>query len=684
MRPLLVLLWLGSGLLCAQVPDTCLRLVPLHLVVLGSSTAAGVGPSDPDSAWVPRYLRSLQTLHTDYRITNLARGGYQTYHLMPDGYQPGPGHPQPDPARNISRALRLQPDAIIVNLPSNDASALVGAKVQMQNFRRMSRLADRAGVPLWVCTPQPRAFERDQVAIQRALLDSIEAAYGDRSIDFWRGFADEEGLPLRRYDAGDGIHLNDAGHRRLQQRLQAAGIPGSRPPATRPPDHRLRWLSQDLFCAQGLGALRLRLINVGQTSEGTLVLRWQQGDSLRIQRHPLTLPACTPLTESLDLDLRGGPWQVKAWVEDSLLGARTDTLRWAGDLHAVPPPRVVGDTVCLDQSAELLARAAPRDQVYWYQRPDAAPVLASGTQLQTPPLRRDTTWWAAVERGPLRRQRTLRTVDRFDRDGHGLMVDLWLRQPLTIDSLRLPLNSRGEQTVRLWTRRGSHRGHETQRAGWKLWDSVQVRVDQGWTWVAPAPRSFLPGDTVALYVQLSDPSRRLRYDATDRPATFDTPELVLVTGSSLSHAFGGVHFPRIANLGLSYHFEGGSCQSRRLPVIARVSPPPPAWAGDTALAVGDTLRLAAPVGYRYRWSTGDSSRAITVAVPAGVDSLEVSLTLTDGQGCIRTDSLRVYVRDSRTGWQGPGGIRWPVKVTVPEPEFFFPLPAHTKSHVPRR
>ena len=44
-----------------------------HLVVLGSSTAAGIGPADPSQAWPARYQRYLRTQGVDVRLSNLAR-----------------------------------------------------------------------------------------------------------------------------------------------------------------------------------------------------------------------------------------------------------------------------------------------------------------------------------------------------------------------------------------------------------------------------------------------------------------------------------------------------------------------------------------------------------------------------------------------------------------------------------
>ena len=56
----------------------CAQATSIHLVVLGSSTASGSGPSTPDSAWVNRYRNYLQDINPLNQVTNLAIGGTTT------------------------------------------------------------------------------------------------------------------------------------------------------------------------------------------------------------------------------------------------------------------------------------------------------------------------------------------------------------------------------------------------------------------------------------------------------------------------------------------------------------------------------------------------------------------------------------------------------------------------------
>lgn len=203
-----------------------------EIVVLGSSTSAGTGPSKPENAWVERYRAYLKAEFPKFQLTNLAVGGYTTYHVQPSDYAPGGNLPRPDKSRNITMALALKPNAIIINLPSNDANADYSAEAQMANFERITALARQSGVPCWVTTTQPRNFEHDSAAVRlskRSLLltvrDAIKQKYGEHTLDFWTQFAEADGSIKAMYGNPDGVHLNDAAHALLVQAAIKAKIP---------------------------------------------------------------------------------------------------------------------------------------------------------------------------------------------------------------------------------------------------------------------------------------------------------------------------------------------------------------------------------------------------------------------------------------------------------------------------
>ncbi len=196
------------------------------VVVIGSSTAQGVGASVPDSAWVNRFRYKSYQKDTRVIVENLARGGYTTYHILPTDNDRGEEVGiSVDTLRNISKALSREPSAIIVNLPSNDAANFFSVEDQMTNFRLMEREATDKGIPIWVCTTQPRNFSNNaQIELQEIVRDSIINYFGSHTIDFWNDISDTDGRISPDLDSGDGVHLNDKGHLILSDKVLKANI----------------------------------------------------------------------------------------------------------------------------------------------------------------------------------------------------------------------------------------------------------------------------------------------------------------------------------------------------------------------------------------------------------------------------------------------------------------------------
>lgn len=191
------------------------------IVVLGSSTAYGAGASPIDSSWVGLFHKYMFQKNTRFSVINLARGGYTTYHILPTGTSVPPGVTiQIDTVRNMTKALSYNPTAIIINMPSNDAANNFGVSQQMDNLTLLNNVAQNLGIAVWISTTQPRNFNNPaQIQIQYDVRDAILNQFGLFAIDFWNGVADTNGFILNAYDVGDGIHLNNAGHRLLFERV---------------------------------------------------------------------------------------------------------------------------------------------------------------------------------------------------------------------------------------------------------------------------------------------------------------------------------------------------------------------------------------------------------------------------------------------------------------------------------
>lgn len=191
-----------------------------RIVVLGSSTAEGAGPKAWENTWVNRLRTHLEPSGKTH-VFNIARGGYSTFQIMPNEAI-FPNRPKPDPERNITKALGLNPHAILINLPSNDTTSGYSVEEQLANFDTIVRLAEQAGVKVWVTTTQPRNLSPEKRQDLMRLRDEIRAKYEDKSIDFWSEVALEDGNVNPKYDSGDHIHLNDAAHAIFFDRVKAA------------------------------------------------------------------------------------------------------------------------------------------------------------------------------------------------------------------------------------------------------------------------------------------------------------------------------------------------------------------------------------------------------------------------------------------------------------------------------
>lgn len=199
-----------------------------RIVVLGSSTAAGTGPSNLNNAWVNRYRTYLTEMDTRYEVLNLALGGFATYNILPTGTTiPAGVNRVIDTQRNITKGLELLPGGLIINMPSNDAASGYPVADQIANYNLISADAMSDNVPMWVTTPQPRNFGSNttNLNIQLQMITETNTLFGDFAVDFWTGFpiANNNGI-LPIYDSGDGIHMNDAAHEILFERILGKGI----------------------------------------------------------------------------------------------------------------------------------------------------------------------------------------------------------------------------------------------------------------------------------------------------------------------------------------------------------------------------------------------------------------------------------------------------------------------------
>ena len=195
------------------------------IVILGSSSAYGYGATVYDSAWVGKFTAYVQRKNTQNIVFNFGIPGYTTYqNLCPTGFVPPANRPAPNSSFNITAALALHPDAIIINMPSNDAANDYSVAEQQANFERAMHLADSANIPVWVTTTQPRNnMTVSQTSSQITMRDWIYTRFGDKSVDFWTTIANGDGSIVPFYDY-DYAHVNNFGHDVLYKRMIAETV----------------------------------------------------------------------------------------------------------------------------------------------------------------------------------------------------------------------------------------------------------------------------------------------------------------------------------------------------------------------------------------------------------------------------------------------------------------------------
>ena len=187
---------------------------------MGSSTSYGYFPdgTSRDSSWtfkVNKYYKQAAIIDSIY---NIAASGKDCYTGMPTSYIPPPGRNLPDPLYNISRVLNFspKPDILIVNFPSNNYEWLSNEEI-LFCLRTIRDSAVANNIRCFVTTTQPREysqfFEREKLKDLKSL---IEAEFGVYSIDFWTDITLDPPIIIKpQFSAGDGIHLNPAGHTML-------------------------------------------------------------------------------------------------------------------------------------------------------------------------------------------------------------------------------------------------------------------------------------------------------------------------------------------------------------------------------------------------------------------------------------------------------------------------------------
>lgn len=651
---------------CLQAQDDqnpCASLQPYHIVVLGSSTAAGTGPSTPDSAWVNRFRLYQEGIHPGNQVTNLAIGGTTTYHIMPTGFVPPVNRPNPNPSNNVSQAISLQADAIIVNMPSNDAANNFTVAEQMSNFNTIATTAANAGIPVWVCTTQPRnSFGVAQNAIQTQVRDLVLQTFGNRAIDFWNPFANNNLDIDPLYDSGDGVHLNDPAHRLLFQKVRAEAILGHLFDTASTTDLAIVDFVQvdGHACGDSLALWQGIATNLGPSSNSDLYVDVEVFDlpTNTASFYPDTLfggiGTCEADTFWLTLNTYAGAdlalQAVLANANDP--NPQNDTsIQLNYQVPGFPQLSSINDTVCLGDPAVLQASSNDlNDTIFWYNAASGGAILQGGEAFPLGAIAAPEERYAAAVRGPLFYSEALETVSNTTTNWNGIMFDVVAHVPLTIDSLRLRINSTGPQSVVAFTKVGTHIGAQNNAVAWQVWGSDLVNVVAAGDFkVVQFPELVLQqGDTLGVYLYMQQSNATLSYRWSASPGVFSNSELSVLSGTGVSHTFTNLYYPRHWAGEVFYHHgfaETGTCASPRTLVSAAVSQPVISLGNDTSIYASDTLVLQASTGFAsYFWQTGSTTDSLLVdANTFGLGPSIFWVEGTDPFGCTARDTIEVTI-----------------------------------------
>lgn len=188
-------------------------------LVMGSSSAFGAGASSYDNSWAGQ----LQSIAAEFgaEVVNIARGGYTTYQALSTRCNVASDRPQPDSAHNVDLAIELGADLVILSFPSNDAASNYSAEETAYNLLYLRAALAAEQVPLLVLGAQPRNMATSKQRLLVELDNLLKPRFSPCLVELYPLLVDNTGNLASRFDSGDGVHLNDAGHQIIFDQLQA-------------------------------------------------------------------------------------------------------------------------------------------------------------------------------------------------------------------------------------------------------------------------------------------------------------------------------------------------------------------------------------------------------------------------------------------------------------------------------
>jgi len=619
---------------------------------------AGSGPSSSDSTWVNRYRKYLQNINPANQVTNLAVGGTTTYHIMPSWFLTPTGKPAVTPAKNVTMALSLNPDAIIVNMPSNDGANGFDVNEQMSNFITLYNEADTAGVQMWVCTTQPKNTNTAKKIIQTEVRDSIFNYFGNYAIDFWTTIVGTNNDIDTLYDSGDGTHLNNAGHRILYNRVVSEDIVNLVSDTLQYLDYVLNdiYFENISACGDSNTSINAVIGNIGTNNSSNLSLNFEIKDNATgiFSIIPFSISAinsCSIDTVSLVVNTYNSiDFSVRSYIVSSDTIKSNDTSQNKKIVTLGHPLiSVQNDTICRGGVGMLMAQGnSINDTVIWYDSLVGGQIIGYGNNFNLSNVLTSITYYPEVVRGDLFYSNSLFTTSNASTNWNGFMFDIVANDTLTIDSIQINMNSVGAQTVIGLNRMGSHIGHESSNIGWVPWGTENITVANpgDFKTVIFSPVTLNSNDTLGVYLYLQTSSSYLSYQNSGGAQNVSNSTIQVLSGTGISHTYGTSYSPRNFSGEVFYHYgfrPQGDCISPRLAVEMVVSNSNYSLGNDTSLALNQSITLGSPIsGATYLWSNSATTSQINVDTSnSSLGSNTIWVQITDGLGCVFYDTIIV-------------------------------------------
>lgn len=654
-----LLLLFSSPLFAQQQSSPCLEAKSVTIVILGSSTAAGTGPSSSDSTWVNRYRAHLQSINPNNQVINLAVGGYTTYRIMPDFFvSPIPNRPAVNTTHNISEAFTYNPDAIIVNLPSNDKQYPMFE--QLQNFDSLYSYSNNNGVPMWITTTQPLGSV-SWAQYQAQVADSILNTFGANAIDLWSPLVDIDSTVLNGYDSGDGVHLNNAGHGVIAQQIINADIASQVLDFDSTADYTVISITNQTRCSGEDVLYELIYGNIGgvDTTQPQFNFSHQTSGG-----SPTNYNTVLPTLNTCELDTvdfyvfagNSGYYDFEASIHH-VADTSTHNDSIAGQLYVYETPNVsaLSDTACAGQSFTLGA-VSNADSIFWYADTNNSQPFLNGNSFNLNNPTSDSTFYLLAANGPFFEMDSMMTTTTNSTSYNGCMFNLIADTDMIVDSMALIIYNTGFQDVNVYTRNGTFEGNQSNPAGWSLFTTASVNVSNinAFSVITIPAMQLIAGDTVGVYLELDNSSSNLRYNSgLSNPAVRNNGQLTIMTGSGVSHNFGAYYNYRDWNGKVFYHYgsnQTGMCHSDYTAVHAVFSDPQLSLPTHVTLIDTSTVTVHAGSGFSaYEWNDLSTDSVLVIDTTfVNTYGPYAMVFVTDEFGCTANDYSYIILQETDT------------------------------------